>query len=246
MANWNIIVMGAGLGVLSLACSGASSGPQRSSGSGGGGNATSAGGAGGNGGTAGTATAGGTGGFDAGTGAVGGTSAGMPGVGGTGAMPGVGGTGPSVTFDWPESQPGLTCKPGHYLGTFAGAWAPSLIVFPAPIPVTGNVDLWLAESQSGEFLDIKDGKVSGVANGTFPYSADIEGRLNCKTLKIENGFLRNGLYTVPALPPVPWEGPLGADYDKLAGAFVNGTWKGTEMANALYGGNGTWTAGWVP
>jgi hypothetical protein len=73
-------------------------------------------------------------------------------------------------------------------------FASSMTVFPAPIPVGGNVDLTLEESANGEFFEITGGKVSGVADLLFPYEAIIVGRLNCTTRKLEGAALKNGHY----------------------------------------------------
>ena len=176
------------------------------------------------------------------------------GSGGAGATAGAGSAGGgasagngagAVTFDWPETAPGTgTCKAGHYQGDFVGLFASSMTVFPAPIPVGGNVDLTLKESANGEFFEIEGGKVSGVADLLFPYEADIVGRLNCTTRKLENAALKNGHYLVGVFL-LPFEGPLTADYDTLTLSFVNGTWDVKEP-NPTYGGFGTWNAKGVP
>ena len=151
----------------------------------------------------------------------------------------------AVTFEWPETAPGTgTCRAGHYQGDFVGLFASSMTVFPAPIPVAGNVDLTLAESANGEFFEITGGKVSGVADLLFPYQADIVGRLNCTTRKLEGTALKHGNYLVGVFV-LPFEGPLTADYDTLTMSFVNGTWDVKEP-NPTYDGFGTWTAKGVP
>jgi len=178
-----------------------------------------------------------------GSSSVGGSS-GSGGSLGSGGSPGSGGSA-AVTFDWPETVPGTgKCKAGHYQGDFAGIYAPAITVFPAPIPVTGNVDLTLAESANGEFFDISGGKVSGLADGFVPYSADVVGKLDCKARKLVGASLKNGKYVVGVFEYL-FEGPLTADYDTLTYAFVNGTWNVKEP-NPAYGGSGTWNARSVP
>jgi hypothetical protein len=186
-----------------------------------------------------------TGGSTQGTGGATSASAGSGGSStGTGPMPGTGGSS-SVTFEWPETAPGSgTCKAGQYHGDFLGIYSPAITVFPAPIPVTGNVELTLAESADGEFFEISGGKVSGVADGLFPYSADVVGTLDCTARKLVNASLKNGKYTV-GIMDYPFEGPIAADYDMLTHAFVNGTWDVKEP-NPIYGGSGTWNARSVP
>jgi len=228
---------------FALACSASAEAPGRPSASNGGSAGTggdgTSGGASAGGASAGGATSGGSGGSSSGVGGASGT----PGSGGSanaGGSTGTGG-GSNVSFTWLETAPGTgQCKAGRYIGDFNGTFSPSLTIFPLPIPVAGTVDLTLTESQSGEFLDISDGHVTGTANGTYPYEADVMGRLNCITRKLENGFMRNGFYTV-GTTNYPFEGPVTADYDTLTYAFVNGTWIAKET-NPTYGGNGTWNA----
>ena len=74
--------------------------------------------------------------------------------------------------------------------------------------------------------------------------ADIVGRLNCTTRKLEGAALKNGNYLV-GIFVLPFEGPLTADYDTLTMSFVNGTWDVKEP-NPIYGGFGTWNAKSVP
>lgn len=159
---------------------------------------------------------------------------------------------PTVSFDWPQATTsGGSCKAGHYHGSFVGIYSPGIAVAPVPIPVAGDIDLTLAKSQNGEFYDITDGKLSGVADLLFPFAADVHGTLNCTTLELEGGFLSNGTYIVGVFP-YPFEGPLPSKYDKLTHAFTGGEWhvgepKWTAPPDPppLYGGNGTWTATWV-
>ncbi len=167
-----------------------------------------------------------------------GGSAGVPGVGGTGGM----GTGavPSQTFSWPESPPGNPCRAGRYVGCFDGMWSSSLTFIGLPIPVVGNVDMTLVEGQSGEFLEISQGSVTGVANETFPYQATISGRLDCRTFQFD-GLLVNADYVAIGVA-VPWSGTVTAGYDANTSTFVPGGWSGVETANNAFGGSGVWKA----
>jgi hypothetical protein len=159
-----------------------------------------------------------------------------------------GGYDPTVAFEWPQAQGSTTgtCKAGHYHGSFIGIYSPGIAVFPAPIPVAGDIDLTLTKASSGEYFDITGGKVSGVADGLFPFSADVIGTLNCTTGKLEGASLKNGVYLVGPLP-ASFEGPLVADYNKLTQAFANCTWEVGEPTwpRQLYGGSGTWEATWT-
>jgi len=182
-------------------------------------------------------------------------SGGSPGTGGTTASGGASGTGgttydPTVTFDWPEAVATAgSCKAGKYSGTFDGLYL-SPAAFGAPVPIAGNVDLVLQESQDGEFFKLADGKISGFVFGTIPFSSGLTGSLNCTTAKLEDGFMPNGTYNAFGTNYF-YEGPLDADYDKLANAFVNGKWIVGEPTyqrgapRTQFGGEGTWTVKYV-
>jgi hypothetical protein len=134
------------------------------------------------------------------------------------------------------------CLAGHYVGTYAGQIKIAGLV---PLATTGTVDLTLNQNTSGEFLfDISNGKLMGSGSGN-PYSADLEGTLNCATLKLENGFLRHGTVTVSG-QTYGFEGPLLADYDPKTATFINGTWNVTQTSGPQIfmpdTGMGTWTA----
>lgn len=242
-AAWGLVA------ILIVACSASDGAPEPNGNAGAGGDGTGGGVAAGSGGMGGsTGATGGAAGAaaGAGTGGSAGASGGSAGASGgaAGASVGAGGN-PSITFSWPETQPGTgVCKAGHYVGTFNGTFSSSLTVFPLPLKVAGNVDMTLDQSQNGEFFNISNGHVSGVANGTYPYSCDIVGGLNCVTAKLENTNLTNCTYTAFGIKK-PFAGPLTANYDKLTFAFVGGTWVGKEPV-APYGGKGTWNAKFTP
>lgn len=154
----------------------------------------------------------------------------------------------SVTFDFPETAAGSgTCKPGRYAGVFSGIYFPGVAVWPSPIPVFGNIELVLNETQDGEFLSIGEGTLDGLALELFPFSATVSGKVDCDTAKLEDGYLSNGVYIVGVLP-YTFEGPITADYDTLTSSFVNAQWDVGEpdYATHTYGGSGTWQATWTP
>jgi hypothetical protein len=154
----------------------------------------------------------------------------------------------SVTFDWPESQSSGTCQAGHYSGSFAGFYASTWTVVGAPIPVAGNLSLTLDQSADGEFFTISGGTLCGLADGLFPFSADISGTLDCKTGELVDSKLTNGGYwfgVVVGPPAGTFDGPLPGTYDKLTHSFT-GTWKVYEPDSSdpstPFGGSGDWTA----
>ena len=211
--------------------------------------------------SSGSGAAGGSG-TSGGTGGAGGTTTGTGAGGGTGGQGGGGASGagggdagasdagsidaskPDIIFGWPETVPGLKCKAGRYQGTFTGTYASSAVIIPLPIPVAGDIDLTLIQSANGEIFEITNGKLSGLANLVFPFSADLVGKLNCKTSKLDpTTSLKNGNYIVLGAS-FAFEGPFLGDYDKVAAAFVNGTWDVKEP-NPIYGGTGAWSANWI-
>jgi hypothetical protein len=204
----------------------------------------SGGSTGGSGGTTG-GSGGSTGGSGGATGGTGGAAGSGPiDAGGTAGRPISDGGKPDVIFDWPETVPGLKCKAGHYKGMFTGTYASSAAIIPLPVPVSGDIDLTLVHSANGEVFEITNGKLSGMADLVFPFSADLIGKLDCKVSKLDPATaLKNGNYVILGIN-FAFEGSFLGDYDKMAVAFVNGAWDVKEP-NPIYGGNGSWTANWV-
>ena len=261
MRTWILV---SALASLAVACSD-SEGLSKSSNRGGSGGTSTSTGSGATGGSTG-GTGGSTGGSGGATGGSGGTTGGSGGAtggsgGATGGSGGASGSGPidaggtagrpvsdggkpDVIFDWPETVPGLKCKAGHYKGTFTGTYASSAAIIPLPVPVAGDIDLTLVQSANGEVFEITNGKLSGMADLIFPFSADLIGKLNCRVSKLDPATaLKNGNYIILGIN-FAFEGSFLGDYDKMAVAFVNGAWDVKEP-NPIYGGTGTWTANWV-
>jgi hypothetical protein len=144
---------------------------------------------------------------------------------------------PNVHFEWTETVPGtVACEPGHYVGTFDG-------FYNTLIPVAGDIDMTLSQSQNGEFLEVSDGEMSGVANLTIPFSATVQGSLDCQGEHFDAQLI-DGTYD--AFGNVSsFEGPLVADYDTSTHKMISGTWTVTEP-NGTSGGTGTWEATWTP
>jgi hypothetical protein len=129
--------------------------------------------------------------------------------------------------------------------------------------VDGSVAFDLGESTNGEFFEVSDGYMTGLALGLYPFEGEIQGRLDCPNLFFD-GLLRNCSYIIWGLP-VAFEGVIPAQYDPVNHTFVNGLWSVTEAdatggfpppapvnpgdplpALPQLGGVGTWTATWVP
>lgn len=163
-----------------------------------------------------------------------------------------------IVFDWPRTEPPPgSCEPGEYDGTFVGLYASALTWVNAPIPVfalgtglTPGLHFTLEQSADRETLTIANGKMSGTADGLFPFNGSITGTLNCKTNRFEaelDGYYSLGL---DGIGKYHFKGPLLARYDPITHTMQEGTWKVIEydppptLPGA--GGEGTWEAGWLP
>jgi hypothetical protein len=190
---------------------------------------------------------------------------GMPGA----ALPGGGTAGTSlvtpagnlradIVFDWPRTEPSSgSCEPGNYEGTFVGLYASGLTFVNAPIPVfalgtglTPGLNFTLEQTADGETLRIANGKMTGTADGAFPFLGTITGTLNCKTNVFDAEL--DGHYSLGLDGIGQWhfKGPLLAKYDPGTHTMTGGTWKVTEYDPPPVvpgaGGEGTWSAGWLP
>ena len=152
-------------------------------------------------------------------------------------------------FEWERTVPiGGSCEAGHYEGDFEGIYNAPL-AFNAPIPVasvpnTAGLVFDLAKEGDGEVFNVSGGQMKGTANGVFPFEADIEGSLDCSSLRFE-ALILNGKYNAFGLDYF-FEGTLVADYDRLTHSMINGIWDVMEPANVGSGGSGTWTVTWIP
>ncbi|MSP60954.1 MAG: hypothetical protein EXR72_11535 [Myxococcales bacterium] len=131
--------------------------------------------------------------------------------------------------------PNSNCLGGDYVGTYEGQ---ILIGGLVPVKTKGSVELTLTQS-GGEFFEIMNGHLMGEASGN-PYSSDLEGTLNCATLKLDKGMIKNGKVTISNVAYM-FEGPLTADYDPKTASFVNGVWDIKQVPPGSTG-KGTWTA----
>jgi hypothetical protein len=106
------------------------------------------------------------------------------------------------------------CKGGHYTGTFAGTYTSHLTGVGIPIPVTGNVDMYLDQQGTAnqtchpageipvpcnEVYTLSNGTVTGVADqgmlgdagyGGFPYFCTMTGTLDCATRRLDEGWIQ--------------------------------------------------------
>lgn len=177
----------------------------------------------------------------------------------------------AADFEWLRSDPNgvvMDCLPGRYEGTFDGGYQ-SPAAFNAPIPVAAldvsgmpGLRFDLGSDGNGEFLTISGGMMDGVADGVFPFRAEIsDGQLDCAT-GILRAKLVNGSYDVFFLAFTGhFDGDMVARYDPVMKAFVDGRWAVMEMGATpppidvtmpppviplgMPGGAGTWTTSWI-
>lgn len=163
-----------------------------------------------------------------------------------------------IKFDWERTEPVEgSCEPGYYEGDFQGLYASGLTVVNVPIPVFAlgqpgrpGLSFTLEKSGNGETLEVKNGKMDGVADGAFPFIGTLTGTLNCETLMFD--LILDGYYSlgVDGVGMFKFKGPLLGGYDKVGRKVVDATWNVKEYDPPPSldgaGGTGIWTAQWVP
>jgi hypothetical protein len=171
---------------------------------------------------------------------VSGTGSGGGGSGGAGGVLGAGGSGgavapdagrpydPDAGFDWPEAVDAGKCQAGTYSGTYECSVDYGGFIF----PITGKVNFVLTPSASGEFLEIKDGKLNAdVVEFQVTMTGDIVGKLECLTNQFA-ATIQNGSYTFSflGLPlPNPFDGNLDGVLDRLT-STMTGQWQLASQA----------------
>jgi hypothetical protein len=139
---------------------------------------------------------------------------------------------PSVTFDWPETSPGPggECEAGTYTGTFECEFIPDpnsgfLTPDGGGFLVSGPITLHFEKSANGEFLELADAQLEGVAMDVFGFTAELTGKLDCATAQLMSEA-KNGEYGLG----LPIGIPLGTVEGTLEGSLdgrsheLNGTW----------------------
>jgi len=152
---------------------------------------------------------------------------------------------PNIMFDWQEAAPGKpqNCAPGHYVGTFTCDLRTQDL---GTAHIMGPVELTLAESQNGEFLEISDARISGYALLFLNFKATLAGRLECTTRKLDAMAIDGavGLGSAELLPVLGFSGQLSGELS-AAGDVLSGTWSfpvtlgdGSQLGTCI----GPWTA----
>ena len=158
-----------------------------------------------------------------------GGAGGAPGAGGSAGAGASGGTStpdagrpydPDAGFDWPEAVDAGKCQAGTYSGTYECMVTSAGFMF----PITGQVSFKLEPSASGEFLEIKDGKLNAsVVEFGVTMTGDLAGKLECLTNQFA-ATIQNGIYTFDLFPlPNPYLGDLSGKLDRLT-STMTGQW----------------------
>ena len=153
---------------------------------------------------------------------------------------------PNIHFDWDETNPGRPnqCDPGHYVGEFT-----CQLVFDnmdlGTAEITGPVELTLAKSQNGEFLEITDAHIQGYALLILNFRAELIGRLDCSTRALDASAKDGavGFGDADVLPVLGFEGQLHGMLDG-SGQVLTGDWSFpvTTQDGRLGVCTGPWTA----
>jgi hypothetical protein len=114
---------------------------------------------------------------------------------------------------------------GDYVGTFDGTIS-------TPYNVKGSVTFSLQRIGSEEFFTIKTGKMTGLSNGQFPFTADLQGTVKCNALQ---ATIANGLVDILTFK-VPFTGKMSGQWTGVG--FPNGIWSGQSVIGVT--GSGTW------
>lgn len=131
---------------------------------------------------------------------------------------------------------GPACVAGRYEGRFEG----TTMYRGSVLPVTGTWTIELVERPHGEFFDIVGGRLEGAALDTYPFEADVSGTLDCNTLLLQDGALRNG-WVMGEGADASFEGTLAGRYVPHEHRFVDGEWSMTEVGGDG-AASGTWEA----
>lgn len=158
-------------------------------------------------------------------------------------------------FEWPETEPGAgSCEPGTYTGTFMCEWlATPESGLPLPpdgtaLLVTGPVSLRFERSMDGEFLELADAKLEGVAmDFGLGFNAGLVGRLDCATRQLSAEAV-DGVYGLGLPVAFPFDNFSGSLEGALDGQtlVLTGTWA-LSPASIMDGNcRGPWTASLAP
>jgi hypothetical protein len=156
---------------------------------------------------------------------------------------------PKKTFDWEQTQPGKgDCQPGTYSGTFMCDAVVPGIVDPGSATLYGPIAFTLTKSQSGEFLEITNGRLEAVAV-VWDIQAGITGKLDCGTNKLD-AMTVDGVYgfgDANAATEGTVEGMMSGTLDR-ASSTLSGMWNINWDQTGVGGGtcNGPFTATLMP
>ncbi|HEX7477658.1 MAG TPA: hypothetical protein VF331_07615 [Polyangiales bacterium] len=154
----------------------------------------------------------------------------------------------TAKFSWTESLPGQgTCKAGKYTGTFMCDYKQATPDAGVVASVAGPVSLTLQKSMNGEFLEIADGQLNGVAMNVIGFSSKLSGKLDCTTLKFTAmavmGVFGFGDPATGVLPVGTFQGSLSGGFDKQTLTLM-GDWALSDASGGTC--RGPWKASFTP
>jgi hypothetical protein len=127
--------------------------------------------------------------------------------------------------------PPLKVLEGDYKGTFTGQLSTNY-------NVSGTVTFSLIRGGTEEFVTIEAGKMSGLAEGQYPFSADLQGKVQCDTLEAD---IKNGLVEIEGFK-ISFSGKMSDvwTHETYNAGFGSGVWNGQSIIGVT--GSGNWQA----
>jgi hypothetical protein len=153
---------------------------------------------------------------------------------------------PNLSFDWQQTSPGRgQCQPGTYTGTFTCTYVAAGTDAATGIEITGPVVITLTQSADGEFLEISNGELNGVASLVFGFTVKLEGRLDCSTNALDATAFdgKYGFGDPSVLTLGTGGGTLSGTLDRTS-STLSGAWD-LQITDGLGAGSycdGPWTA----
>jgi hypothetical protein len=169
---------------------------------------------------------------------------------------------PDTFFEWGSDAENTRtiedCKAGRYSGFFEGYYISYLspgvsqYITAKPTENSSGLEFDLVKVPDGEFFEIRGGKLVGMTEtaAQVPFEADIVGTLDCTT-GLFKAELANGYYAYLTFSG-RFEGEMIGQYNFESQSFESGTWSVRELdvdsglPHEENGGDGTWTATYVP
>lgn len=132
--------------------------------------------------------------------------------------------------------PAVACLPGSYRGEINGEITSSF----SRERIAGTIEIDLVGA--GDTLEVASGTIRGTDQDGNALTAKVTGFLDCRTQRLEQGALSDGLYTRPSslVSTIHFAGDVAATYSSQPAA-LQGTWT-LESALGTRSGSGRFTA----